>query len=152
MTSTDRLYPFPAVLGGDPDAPGGLDDMALALVLCVVHPGIGGVLVRGEKGTAKSTLVRALTQILPPIDVVGACVAVVSVSAASATSKLTKPELLTVPPPDLNDLGQDLSRLHHWIAELDDDEQQVAEGRPQDRGLVLSMIANLPGERMPGAR
>ncbi|WP_428338358.1 VWA domain-containing protein [Mycobacterium sp.] len=44
--------------------------MALALVLSVIDPGIGGVLVRGEKGTAKSTLVRALTQILPPIDVV----------------------------------------------------------------------------------
>ena len=70
MTSNDQLYPFPAVLGGDPDAPGGLDDMALALVLSVIDPGIGGVLVRGEKGTAKSTLVRALTQILPPIDVV----------------------------------------------------------------------------------
>ncbi|MGC9219872.1 MAG: nucleotidyl transferase AbiEii/AbiGii toxin family protein [Solirubrobacteraceae bacterium] len=60
--------------------------------------------------------------------------------------------LLTVPPPDLNDLGKDLSRLHQWIAELDDDEQQVAEGRQQDRGLVLSMIANLPGGRMAGAR
>ncbi len=70
MTSTGQLYPFPAVLGGDPDAPGGLEDMALALVLSVIDPGIGGVLVRGEKGTAKSTLVRALTQILPPIDVV----------------------------------------------------------------------------------
>jgi magnesium chelatase subunit D len=70
VTSTDQLYPFPAVLGGDPDAPGGLDDMALALVLSVIDPGIGGVLVRGEKGTAKSTLVRALTQIVPPIDVV----------------------------------------------------------------------------------
>ena len=69
LTPSDQLYPFPAVLGGDPDAPGGLDDMALALILCVVDPGIGGVLVRGEKGTAKSTLVRALTQILPPIDV-----------------------------------------------------------------------------------
>ena len=44
--------------------------MALALVLSVIDPGIGGVLVRGEKGTAKSTLVRALTQILPPIDVI----------------------------------------------------------------------------------
>ena len=65
-----QLYPFPAVVGGDPDAPGGLDDMALALVLSVIDPGIGGVLVRGEKGTAKSTLVRALTQILPPIDVI----------------------------------------------------------------------------------
>jgi magnesium chelatase subunit D len=70
VTSTDQLYPFPAVLGGDPDAPGGLDEMALALVLSVIDPRIGGVLVRGEKGTAKSTLVRALTQVLPPIDVV----------------------------------------------------------------------------------
>jgi magnesium chelatase subunit D len=70
MPPTDRLYPFPAVLGGDPDAPGGLDAMALALILCVVDPGIGGVLVRGEKGTAKSTLVRALTQIVPHIDVI----------------------------------------------------------------------------------
>jgi magnesium chelatase subunit D len=70
MHPTDRLYPFPAVLGGDPDAPGGLDDMALALVLSVIDPGIGGVLVRGQKGTAKSTLVRALTRILPPIDVI----------------------------------------------------------------------------------
>ncbi|MGV0625490.1 magnesium chelatase subunit D family protein [Mycolicibacter minnesotensis] len=65
-----QLYPFPAVLGGDPDAPGGLDDMALALVLSAISPGIGGVLIRGEKGTAKSTLVRALAEVLPPIDVV----------------------------------------------------------------------------------
>ncbi|MGV9797093.1 VWA domain-containing protein [Mycobacterium sp. NPDC003449] len=65
------LYPFPAVVGGDPDAPGGLDDMALALVLSAIDPGIGGVLVRGEKGTAKSTLVRALTRVLPDIRVIG---------------------------------------------------------------------------------
>jgi magnesium chelatase subunit D len=70
MPPASHLYPFPAVVGGDPDDPGGLDDMALALVLSVIDPGIGGVLVRGEKGTAKSTLVRALTQILPPIDVI----------------------------------------------------------------------------------
>src|ERR1700727_2290720 len=70
MPPANQLYPFPAVVGGDPDAPGGLDDMALALGLSGIDPGIGGVLVRGEKGTAKSTLVRALTQILPPIDVI----------------------------------------------------------------------------------
>ncbi|MET0455980.1 MAG: VWA domain-containing protein [Mycobacterium sp.] len=65
-----QLYPFPAVLGADPDAPDGLDDMALALVLSTVSPGIGGVLVRGEKGTAKSTLVRALADLLPDIRVI----------------------------------------------------------------------------------
>jgi magnesium chelatase subunit D len=60
-------YPFTAVVGADPDH---LDDMALALVLTTITPAIGGVLVRGEKGTAKSTLVRALAAVLPPIDVV----------------------------------------------------------------------------------
>ncbi|RKN04655.1 VWA domain-containing protein [Streptomyces radicis] len=44
--------------------------MGLALVLTTVSPEIGGVLVRGEKGTAKSTAVRALAAVLPPIDVV----------------------------------------------------------------------------------
>jgi hypothetical protein len=60
--------------------------------------------------------------------------------------------LLTVPAPDLTDLGHDLSRLYQWIADLDDDERQVAAGRAQDRGLVLSMIANLPGRRLASAR
>jgi magnesium chelatase subunit D len=55
-------YPFSAVVGSD--------DMALALVLTTISPSIGGVLVRGEKGTAKSTIVRALAAVLPPIDVV----------------------------------------------------------------------------------
>ncbi|GAA1742844.1 VWA domain-containing protein [Aeromicrobium alkaliterrae] len=57
-----RQYPFTAVVGSD--------DMALALVLATISPSIGGVLVRGEKGTAKSTMVRALAAVLPPIDVV----------------------------------------------------------------------------------
>jgi magnesium chelatase subunit D len=65
-----QLYPFTAVVGADPDAPAGLDDMALALVLTTVSPAIGGVLIRGQKGTAKSTLVRALADVLPPIEVV----------------------------------------------------------------------------------
>ncbi|WP_116951927.1 magnesium chelatase subunit D family protein [Jiangella endophytica] len=55
-------YPFSAVVGSD--------DMALALTLSAISPSIGGVLVRGEKGTAKSTMVRALASVLPPIDVV----------------------------------------------------------------------------------
>lgn len=59
-------YPFSAVLGCEADA---LDDMGLALVLTSIAPEIGGVLVRGEKGTAKSTTVRGLAAVLPPIEV-----------------------------------------------------------------------------------
>ncbi|MFI9639818.1 VWA domain-containing protein [Micromonospora sp. NPDC051925] len=58
-------YPFSAVLG--------MDDMRLALLLNAVSPAIGGVLVRGEKGTAKSTAVRALAALLPPVDRVAGC-------------------------------------------------------------------------------
>ncbi|WP_370463260.1 VWA domain-containing protein [Micromonospora sp. WMMC415] len=58
-------YPFSAVLG--------MDDMRLALLLNAVSPAIGGVLVRGEKGTAKSTAVRALAALLPPVDRVVGC-------------------------------------------------------------------------------
>src|SRR5215212_768079 len=50
-----------------------MDDMRLALLLNAVSPAIGGVLVRGEKGTAKSTAVRALTAVLPPVAVVAGC-------------------------------------------------------------------------------
>ncbi|MDR7300676.1 VWA domain-containing protein [Haloactinomyces albus] len=58
-------YPFSAVVGHD--------DLQLALLLNAVHPRIGGVLVRGEKGTAKSTIVRALAALLPALDVVADC-------------------------------------------------------------------------------
>ena len=60
--------------------------------------------------------------------------------------------LLTVPPPDLTDLGRDLARLYRWLAHMDDDERQVAEGRPKDRGLVLDLLAKLPGGRVTAAR
>jgi magnesium chelatase subunit D len=58
-------FPFSAVVGHD--------DLRLALLLNAVHPAIGGVLVRGEKGTAKSTVVRALAGLLPDLRVVDGC-------------------------------------------------------------------------------
>jgi magnesium chelatase subunit D len=60
-------YPLSAVV---PSQAGDRDDMTLALVLTTISPEVGGVLVRGEKGTAKSTTVRALASVLPPIEVV----------------------------------------------------------------------------------
>ncbi len=59
------IFPFSAVVGHD--------DLRLALLLNAVHPGVGGVLVRGEKGTAKSTAVRALAGLLPVVSVVVGC-------------------------------------------------------------------------------
>ncbi|QCQ90693.1 VWA domain-containing protein [Rhodococcus sp. SGAir0479] len=56
-------FPFSAIVGQD--------RLRLALILCAVHPAIGGVLVRGEKGTAKSTVVRALTALLPEVEAAG---------------------------------------------------------------------------------
>jgi magnesium chelatase subunit D len=50
------VYPFTAIVGHDL--------LRLALVLCAVRPEIGGVLIRGEKGTAKSTAVRGLAAVL----------------------------------------------------------------------------------------
>ncbi|KHL19356.1 magnesium chelatase subunit D [Mumia flava] len=64
VTSTPH-YPFSAVVGAE--------DMTLALVLAAIAPELGGVLVRGEKGTAKTTTVRALTALLPDVAVVDGC-------------------------------------------------------------------------------
>src|SRR5499433_3227684 len=58
-------YPFAGIVG--------MADLKLALLLNAVSPGIGGVLVRGEKGTAKSTMVRALAAILSDVEVVAGC-------------------------------------------------------------------------------
>ncbi len=47
--------------------------MIMALVLNAISPQIGGVLIRGERGTAKSTAARALAALLPQIQVVADC-------------------------------------------------------------------------------
>ncbi len=63
MRSTQ--YPFAALVG--------LDQLKTALLLNAILPSIGGVLIRGEKGTAKSTAARALREILPKIPAVQGC-------------------------------------------------------------------------------
>lgn len=58
-------FPFTAIVGQD--------ELTLGLLLNAVDPGIGGVLVRGQKGTAKSTAVRALASLVPDVPVVAEC-------------------------------------------------------------------------------
>ncbi len=60
------LFPFAAIVGQE--------QMKAALLLNVVDPGIGGVLIKGEKGTAKSTTVRSLAQVLPEVEHVKGCI------------------------------------------------------------------------------
>ncbi|MEW6573439.1 MAG: ATP-binding protein [Bacillota bacterium] len=60
-----EIFPFTALVGQE--------EMKKALVLNAVNPRIGGVLIRGEKGTAKSTAVRGLAELLPEIRVVAGC-------------------------------------------------------------------------------
>ncbi|WP_181769078.1 ATP-binding protein, partial [Streptomyces albidus (ex Kaewkla and Franco 2022)] len=65
MSTTRSPYPFSAIVG--------MSDLRLALLLNAVSPAVGGVLVRGEKGTAKSTAVRALAALMPKVAVVPGC-------------------------------------------------------------------------------
>jgi magnesium chelatase subunit I len=58
-------FPFAAIVGQD--------EMTLAIQLVAVDPTIGGVLVLGDRGTGKSTAVRALADLLPPLKVVEGC-------------------------------------------------------------------------------
>lgn len=60
-----KIYPFCAIVGQE--------DMKKALLLNIINPKIGGVLIRGEKGTAKSTAVRALAEVLPERNQVKNC-------------------------------------------------------------------------------
>lgn len=63
--SCARFYPFVAIVGQE--------KMKRALIFNIINPTLSGVLIRGEKGTGKSTAVRALAHILPKIEVVKDC-------------------------------------------------------------------------------
>jgi magnesium chelatase subunit D len=57
MRHFEEIYPFSAIVGQE--------RMKKALLLNAINPRIGGVLIKGEKGTAKSTAARALARLLP---------------------------------------------------------------------------------------
>ncbi len=65
MKKDKRIYPFVSIVGQE--------KMKLALILNIINPSLGGVLIRGEKGTAKSTAVRSLAELLPERNQVEGC-------------------------------------------------------------------------------
>jgi magnesium chelatase subunit D len=65
MTPKRPVYPFAALVGQEL--------LKKALILNAINPRLGGVLVRGEKGTAKSTAARGLAELLPPIPMAAGC-------------------------------------------------------------------------------
>jgi magnesium chelatase subunit D len=65
MTQTAYDFPLAALVGQE--------QLKSALLLCAVNPGIGGVLIRGDKGSAKSTAARGLAGVMPPIKRVVGC-------------------------------------------------------------------------------
>ena len=56
------VFPFTGIVGQE--------EMKLALALNVIDPKIGGVIIMGDRGTGKSTTIRAITDILPEMEVV----------------------------------------------------------------------------------
>ncbi|PTW51574.1 MULTISPECIES: magnesium chelatase ATPase subunit I [Rhodovulum] len=85
-------FPFSAIVGQE--------EMKQAMILTAIDPGIGGVLVFGDRGTGKSTAVRALAALLPPIHAVASCpVNSPSLDQCPDWAHLTSTEIVTRPTP-----------------------------------------------------
>ncbi|MBN2907707.1 MAG: magnesium chelatase ATPase subunit I [Rhodobacteraceae bacterium] len=88
----NQPFPFSAIVGQE--------EMKQAMILTAIDPGIGGVLVFGDRGTGKSTAVRALAALLPPIRAVASCpVNSASVDKCPEWAHLTSTEIISRPTP-----------------------------------------------------
>ncbi len=129
-----RVFPFTAVIGQE--------EMKLALLLNVIDPRIGGVMIMGDRGTGKSTTIRALADLLPAIDVVegdqyNSCLNDPDLQSSDVRQRLDSGEILSteekqVPMVDLP-LGATEDRLCGTI----DIEKALSEGvRAFEPGLL----------------
>jgi magnesium chelatase subunit D len=88
MTQTTYDFPLAALVGQE--------QLKSALLLCAVNPGIGGVLIRGDKGSAKSTAARGLTGVMAPIGRVVGCAYNCAPSEPLATCEVCSAAALSV--------------------------------------------------------
>ena len=88
----NNAFPFAAIVGQE--------DMKLAMIMTAIDPKIGGVLVFGDRGTGKSTAVRGLANLLPPINSVEGCpVNSRSLDEVPSWSESTSKKIVEIPMP-----------------------------------------------------
>ncbi len=134
------VYPFSAIVGQD--------QMKLALILNTISPGIGGVLIRGEKGTAKSTAVRGLARLLPDRVVVKGCRCGCLVSnmrecctECSDRFRDSEPESVTVP---MEVVELPLNSTEDRVSGTLDLERAITEGRKSfEPGILARANGNI---------
>src|SRR5437879_2720774 len=129
--------------------------MKLALVLNAINPSIGGVLIRGEKGTGKSTAVRALARLLPDQMVVEGCH--FGCHPETLGGGELRPQLLgrfglCVDVEGIRDLDQRVSIVEkraHWETDPNGFYQQHAESEQDVRSHISEGIATFPEVDLP---
>ena len=104
MSSTRkrRVFPFTSVIGQE--------EMKLALLLNVIDPRIGGVMIMGDRGTGKSTTIRALADLLPAIEVV---------EGDPYNSSLEDPDLQSNDVRERIDSGSDIQKAEKQVPMID---------------------------------
>jgi len=129
------VYPFAAIVGQD--------DLRLALSLGAVEPRLGGILALGDRGTGKSTAVRALADVLPPLQAVAGCpyhcdpragAACATTGCPAGKAAEGQPAAITIPVPVVDmPLGATEDRV---VGALDLEHALVAGERRFEPGLL----------------
>lgn len=141
MNGENPVYPFSAIVGQD--------DMKDALLANVVNPSIGGVLIRGEKGTAKSTTVRAVADLLPERDVVKGCMFRCGASdirnhCSACREKIATGETLETEPARMRVVELPLCATEDRVAGTLDIEHAITKGQKKfEPGVLATANGNI---------
>ena len=135
MTNQNRIYSFAAIVGQE--------EIKRGLLLNAINPKLSGILIRGEKGTAKSTAVRALAALLPEIEVVKDCAFGcdpddVATVCASCRERLSKGEVLPRSKREMRVVELPVSATEDRVVGTLDIEQAIKKGEKHFEPGVLA--------------